>query len=145
MSTKARSGKGTIFSIGTDAAALTAVAEIKSIKQSGRKNEMEEVTSLDSTAKEYINGLPDNGEYDMSGNFVSGDQGQGLLETAFTSGGVYNCSIALPKMGTQTKGDTWTFSAVVTELNYSVDTKVVTFDCKIKVSGPITFTPATTA
>lgn len=140
MATKARSGSGTIFSIGT-AEALTAVAEIKSIKQSGRKNELEDVTSLDSTAKEFINSLPDNGEYDLSGNFVSGDAGQTLLETAFTSGGVYNCSIVLPKTKTQTtKGDTWTFSAVVTELNRSIETKAVTFDAKLKVSGPITFT-----
>jgi hypothetical protein len=143
MASKAQYGRGTTLGIG---ATPTLVAEIKSIKLSGRKQEETDVTSLDSVAREFVGTIADSGSWSLEGNRVGTDAGQLAMETAFASGAVSQFTITLPKTGTQTKGDTFTFLGLITGLNYSVGvTEATTFSAEIKISGPLTITPGATA
>ena len=134
---KAITGAGSILSIGS---VPTAVGEIIDIKLSGRKWDTDDVTNMNSTMKEFISAIADPGEWSCTFNRVSADAGQVALEAAFASGVVTAFVIQLPKTAAQTtKGDSYTFNALVTEVNYSFEpTKADKGDCKLKVSGPIT-------
>jgi hypothetical protein len=135
---KAQNALGTTIGIG---ATPTIIGEVTSIKQSGAKNELEEVTNLQSTAKEWIGTLPDPGEWQIEGNRVSSDAGQVAVETAFASAATSQFTIQLPKTGSQTTGDKYTFNGIVVERDFSFDTgKKMPFTAKIKVTGSITFT-----
>jgi hypothetical protein len=131
-------GAGTILSIG---ATPTPVAEIKSIKVSGRKWDTDDVTNMSSPGyKEFISTIIDPGEWALEGNRVSGDAGQAAMEAAFASGALTAFTVQLPVAGAQkTKGDCYTFNALVTEIDYSFETtKADSMSCKLKVSGAIT-------
>jgi hypothetical protein len=135
-------GRGTTLGIG---ATPTLVAELKSIKLSGRKFDTEDVTSLDSQAREFIGSIADSGSWSLEGNRVGSDAGQTAMETAFAAGTVSQFTITLPKTGTQTSGDKFTFDGLITGLDYSIGvTEATTFSAEIKVSGPITITPGAT-
>jgi predicted secreted protein len=139
IASQAQYGRGTVLAIGSTP---TTVAEIKTIKLSGRKWDTEDTTNLQSSAKEFMASILDNGEWDLEGNRVSADAGQTAMEAAFVSGALSSFTITLPKTGAQTsKGDSWSFSAVITELDYSIDvTKAISFSCKLKISGTMTMT-----
>ena len=55
-----------------------------------------EVTSLDSTAKEYISGLTDGGSVPLEGNWLSGDTYHQLLKTNAAAGTATTFLITLP-------------------------------------------------
>lgn len=138
-------GLGSILSIGSAGATptFTTVGEIKTINQSGRQVSTEDTTNLQSSAKEFIPTLVDSGTWDISGNRIGTDVGQIAMEAAFSSLALLPFTIQLPKQGSQTtKGDLFTFNALVQEANYSVAVdKAVTFTAKLKVSGAMTITP----
>lgn len=147
-SSKSQIGLGTTLSIGSGTGTpetFTLIGELKTISQSGRSVSTEDVTNLQSGAKEFIPTLVDSGTYDISGNYVGGDAGQAALETAFASLVPHNFQLQLPKgPGQTTKGDVYTFLALVQEkdITLAVD-KAVTFSAKLKVSGVVTSTPGT--
>jgi predicted secreted protein len=149
MSSKAVSGKGTVFSIGTPITTpvYTVIGELKTFSQSGGKNATEDVTNADSAgrATEFITTLLTSGEYSLGGNYVSSDAGQVMLRAAFNSGAVTPFKMVLPLQGTQTTtGETWTFSAVVTELDVTVSyDKATQFTAKLTISGLITIVSGT--
>ena len=138
-------GLGTILSIGTTGTTptFTPVGELKTLNQSGRQVSTEDVTNLQSSAKEFIPTLVDSGTWDLSGNRIGGDAGQMAMEAAFSGLTILPFKIQLPKTAAQaTAGDTFSFNALVQEVNYSVSVdKAVTFTGKLKVSGAITLTP----
>lgn len=141
---KAGIGLGTVLSIGDGAATevFTAVLELKSITQSGRSVATEDVTSMESDAREFVPTLLDSGQFEITGNRIATDVGQLALETAMTGLVLHNFKLILPKQaGQTTAGDTFTFLALVQSLNssYAVD-KANTFSGTLKVSGKITFT-----
>lgn len=137
---KARTGLGTVLSIATGTSTYTPVAELRSIKGSGRQADTDDVTNFDSLGKEFIATIIDPGEWDIEGNYISSDTGQAALETNFAALATVGFKIVLPKTSTQTTGgDTFTFNAVITELTYTPDpTKAITFTSKLKISGTLT-------
>ncbi len=141
-SSQAHPDLGTTIGIG---ATPTVIGEVKTIKQSGRKTDTEEVTNMNSTAKEFIPTIADWGEWDVEGNLVSSDAGIIAVETAFSSKAVSAFTIQRSKTATQvTSGDKYTFNAIVTELDYNFDAvKAATFSLKLKVSGVVTFIAGT--
>lgn len=137
-------GLGTLLLIGAAGAApTTIVGEVKTIAQSGRQVATEDVTNLQSSAREFIPTLLDSGTWDLSGSRIGGNAGQIAMEAAFSGLTIVPFKIQLPKEGTQTTtGDTFTFNALVQESNFSVGVdKAITFTAKLKVSGAITPTP----
>lgn len=139
---QAQYGRGTILAIGTTP---ITVAEVKTIKLSGRKWDTEDTTNLQSSAKEFLASIMDQGEWDIAGNRVSNDAGQIAMEAAFGSGALTNFTITLPKSGAQTTtGDVYGFSAVVVECDYAIDVlKAIDFTAKLKISGVMTMTAGT--
>jgi hypothetical protein len=143
VQSQAKTGLGTTLSIGDGESpeTFTPFGEIKSLSQSGRQANTDDVTNLSSSAKEFITTLVDSGEWDFTCNRVGGDAGQVALESAFNGLETHNFKIQFPKSaGQTTSGDSFTFAAVVTELSYSVaPDKAQTFTGKIKVSGLLNF------
>lgn len=143
-------GKGTVFSIQTSAAGVTPivyspVAEIKTLDNTGSKNDLEEVTNFDSEGrfKEYIVTLADAGDLSIAGNYITSDAGQAAFRAAFNAGTVLSYTIVLPlQSGQSTSGEKWTFNGIVSELDNNVSyDKALTFSAKVKITGPITVTP----
>lgn len=143
MPSKATIGLATTLSIGNGASpeVFTLVGEIKTINQSGRQVATEDVTNMQSTAREFIPTLVDSGTYDIAGNYSSSDGGQQAMETAFSTLVNHDFKLQLPisaKAGQTTVGDLFAFSALIQELDYTfaVD-KAISFTAKLKVSGAI--------
>lgn len=86
---------------------FTQVKEVKDFKPSGAQVSKIDVTNLDSTAKEYVAGLVDNGDFSMSVNYVAGDAGQAACKVAFEASLTKTFKIVAPN------ADTFTFSAFV--------------------------------
>jgi hypothetical protein len=147
MTSKSGIGKGSILSIGNGGTGetFTKVAEVKSIKPSGYKMGTYDSTNLDSTNSEVGSTIIDYGEYDVEGNFLPLDPGQGALATAFAAGGSHDFTLQLPKLGGQTtSGNLIAFTGVITEytpFGEIAETKGVDFSAKIKINVPPTVTP----
>ena len=86
---------------------FTQIKEVKDFKPSGAQVSKIDVTNLDSTAKEYVGGLVDNGDFGMSVNYVASDPGQAACKTAFESSLTKAFKIVAPN------ADTFTFNAFV--------------------------------
>lgn len=141
---KAGIGLGTVVSIGNGATpeVFTPVSELKSIVQSGRQVATEDVTSMESSAREFIPTLLDSGTWELTGSRIGTDAGQIAMEAAMNTLAMHNFVIQLPPEATQTtKGDAFAFSALVQEVNYNLAVdKARTFTARLKVSGSITVT-----
>lgn len=146
---KAFTGKGTVFSIGTsgETPTYTPVAELKTFSFSGTKNDTEDVTNSDSAgrAREFLVTLLDSGEVSISGNYVAADAGQTAFRAAFNTGVILPFKMVLPLAPAQTTtGDTITFNGLVTENDLDIQfDKAITFSAKVKISGVITVTTGT--
>lgn len=130
-------GRGTTISI-TVVSTVTPVGEVVTITPSGRQFATEDVTNLQSTAREFVGTLPDEGQFEVVTNRVAADAGQVAVEAAFETGALQTFTLTLPKSGTQTvSGDSYAYSGIVTNANNSA----ITFDKKIsytftfKISG----------
>lgn len=99
---------------------------------SGQANDIE-TTHLDSTAKEYIVGLPDNGSITIGMNALSGDAGH---------------TVALTALGDQNRrwlkivwsnGDTWSIAVLVKDYTWAggIDAKVDA-SMSLRTTGPWT-------
>jgi hypothetical protein len=137
-------GLGTTLSIGNTSSPVgyTTVSELKTLNLTGRVAGTEDVTNFQSTAREFIPTLIDNGTWDFTGNRVGGDTGQAAMETAFTSLSLLPFKIQLVKTtGQSVVGDSFTFNALVLEINYSVGVdRAVTMSGRLKASGVLTKT-----
>lgn len=142
---KAFTGKGTVYSIGTPITTpvYTAVSELKTYSFSGSKNDTVDVTNSDSAGRtrEKIVTLLDPGEISISGNYVAGDAGQIAFRAALNSGLTLPHKIVLPLAPTQTTtGDTFTFLGIVSENNLDLSfDKEVSFSAKVAITGVITY------
>jgi len=72
------------------------IPEILSMGTPEITRETIEVTSLDSTAKEYISGLSDGGSIPLEGNWLAGDTYHQLLKTNAAAGTATTFLIVLP-------------------------------------------------
>lgn len=138
-------GLGSTLSINTGTASTpswTPVGELNKLNLTGRTAGTADSTNFQSSAREFKATLIDSGSWEFAGNRVGGDAGQVAMESAFTSLALKQFQIQLPKSGTQTTaGDSFTFTALVEEIDYSVEVdKIVSMSGKLKVSGILTET-----
>lgn len=111
----------------------TAIAELDKIGGLELSADAQEITTLGSSAKEYISGLPDGGEVAIEGFFYPGDtNGQVVLKNAVggASGAVV---ITFPSAF----GASWGFNALVTKFSTG-DVEVeggLRFTATLKVTG----------
>lgn len=113
---------------------FTQVKEVKDFKPSGAQVSKIDVTNLDSTAKEYVAGLVDNGDFSMSVNYVAGDPGQAACKVAFEASLTKTFKIVAPN------ADTFTFSAFVMKFpevpSGAVD-GVLMGDMSVQITGAV--------
>lgn len=127
--------------------AFAAIAEITSISGPNETAAQIDVTSFDSTAREYIAGLRDGGEISFEFNFVGDDASQQGLRDDFAAGVLRNFEIDLHDATVLLPvASKYSFAASVTALgnNFAVDDKI-TGSCTLKISGPVAFTPRAAA
>lgn len=124
---------------------FTKIAEVTSWKGPTEKAPMLDASSFDSTASEFIAGLPDNGEVTFDVNWVGNDAQQQGLRTDLRAGTKRNFKLVLndkPVGGTQPT--TVSFAAIVTgapELSGAVN-QVVKGSCSLRITGTATYSYA---
>lgn len=144
MATKAKSTKGIQLQRGDGGGTevFTTIGEVTNIKGPGEKTSPLDATSFDSTAMEFISGLPDNGELTFDVNFVGSDAQQQGLRTDMRNGTLRNFKLKLNDHATTPT--TITFAAIVTsapEISGSVN-QVLKGSCSLKISGQATWSYA---
>lgn len=129
--------QGATISIGDGASpeAFTEIAEVTDFTTPDGEAPDIDVTHLGSTASEFLQGLPDNGNVSLSGNFVGGDSGQSTLRTARAAQALKTFKITL----TDSPATTFTFSAFVKSfvVNAAQNDKLA-FTASLRVSGAVT-------
>jgi predicted secreted protein len=120
----------------------TAIAELTSIGAVGVTREMIDATSHDSADayKEYIPGLIDTSELPIEGILNKADTGQTALLTDLEAGTLGSYTIT----GPTGNAFSFAFDAYVTAYNagpFNYDGKI-TFSATLKISGDVTYTPA---
>lgn len=129
---------GKAITIGTATATPTAwikLGEVKTIKPTSATAPDIDVTDLDSTAKEFLTGLMDNGDVSIDVNVLESDVGQAAFLAAFSGSTSKNYKITSPK------GIVRTFTGSVKQFPTIPDTAVdgvLTGSVQVKISGSIT-------
>ena len=113
----------------------TAIAELKTIRGPAESANLIDVTSHDSPGsyREVIAGFLSGGEVSIEGNFLPGDDGQGVLHAALQGRTLEGFIITLPASGGSVS---CAFSGIVTafEPSFPFD-DVASFSATITVSG----------
>lgn len=152
MSTQAKLSAGTLLKIGDGASpeVFTTVAEILTLKVSGRAIATPDVTNMDSPKdglgviyQEFIGSIATGGDVDFTYNFIpSSSGGQNDLRQHF-DGLTHNFQIVTPVDNTANSPVTkWTFSfaAIVSEsdnVDFDIQKQMIGSG-KLKISGPTT-------
>jgi predicted secreted protein len=115
---------------------FTTVGEITDFDGPGGSASVIDVTNLESTAKEKLMGLKDEGQFSFNANLVPGDVGQTGLRTDRDNRTLRNFKVILTDAGTTTL----TFSAYVLGFSISgaVDDKVGS-SITLEISGNVTW------
>ncbi len=123
--------------------AYVTVGEIRSSSVSGAQWGTVDVSNFQSGVdEEFITTMRNNGEVSLAGNRVSSDAGQVACEAAFSTGELYMFQITVTKAAGQTAGDLYTFNALVVSREFAIDvTKEISWNVKLKISGPLTLVP----
>ncbi len=141
MTTKASSTAGVKLQRGdgaTPTEAFTTIAEVTDVKGPDEKSPTIDVTSFDSAAKEYINGLKDSGEMTFDMNFVGSDAQQQGLRADMTNRVKRNFKLILNDHATTPT--TLTFAAIVTAFPLTLGTDAaVKASCTLQISGAVTW------
>lgn len=138
MSTSAFLGSGTLLKIGDGASpeVFTTIGEVTSIGNFGQENDLVEVTHLQSTAKEYIYGLPDGVEVPIACNYLPTNAQQVALLAAQAARTTKNFKLVMPSGGGSL---TFSFAALARkwDLNFTPNDGVK-LNAGLKISGAIT-------
>ena len=131
---------GTILRVENPATVgFLAVGNLTAISVPGSTKPEIDVTDFDSTAAEFLAGLPDNGELSLSGFFNYTDAGQQvLLDDAYDPDApVRAFEIDFTRQNVQ-----FTFDAYVSSLvpNAGGPNEAYTFDATLRVTGAVTVT-----
>lgn len=147
MSSKAQTGLGTTLAINTGTVSTpvwTTIAEIFDLTQNGYENETDDVTNLQSTAREFVGTILNPGMWDFTMNRVSTDTGQAAVQAALASAATKMFKLTLPinaAAGQSTQGDTYAFNGIIQKFPLAVKAdKAIKVTGSIKVSNAITFT-----
>jgi hypothetical protein len=122
--------------------AFVSIPEVMSLSGLGKTNPLVDVTSFDSTAREYIAGLADGSEITMECNYLPGNTAQDAIVADVDSGTNFYMQVTAenPNSGTSPiASDTYTF--LVTPLSWTFapsyeDKNMMSFT--LKISGDIT-------
>lgn len=136
MSTHALKTQGVTIKRGNDNSPLTytLIAEVTDFDGPGGQASEIDVTSLDSTAKEFLLGLRDEGDFSFTCNLVPGDTGQAGLRSDRDYATLQDFQITL----TNTPATTLTFQAYVKEFRIKggLDDKI-SASVTLRISGPV--------
>lgn len=112
---------------------FTKVAEVKDISGPDEKADQLEVTSLDSTSKEYIAGLRDGGEVKCEANRIGTNAQQQGVYSDFAARTLRNWKIVCPD------GEAYAFAGIVIAHSLKFGTNAArTFSFTVKISGDVT-------
>jgi len=109
-----------------------AITGINDITLSGAEVPFIDITTNDSTAKEFVAGLIDNGTLELTGKFDNASTGQDYLRA--------NTGLSKPFVITLPSAATITFNAVIGAMNESISFEgTVDFSISCKVDGVKTY------
>lgn len=139
--TAAKSGFGTLLKIGDGGGSevFTTIAEIKQIQGPKSKADTFDATNMGSPTnsggtagfREFIAGLIDAGEVQITGNYTS-VASQDSLRTTHWNGTLRNFQLVVPLA----VPETWSFAAVVTSLDITLPHDgLMAFAATLKMSG----------
>lgn len=137
MSSSALKTQGTTLKVsdGASPEVYTAIGEISNISGPDGTAPEIDVTDMDSTAKEYLLGLPDEGNVTFNVFFVPQDTQHAQLWSDKTSGTARNYRITM----TDSPQSTLTFSARVSGLSLDFGTDAATTgSVTLRISGSVT-------
>jgi predicted secreted protein len=141
MASKAIRTQGTIIaaSAATPPVTFTTIGEVISFDGPGGKAQIIDTTNLASVAKEKLPGLPDEGQFTLTVNYVSTDPGQAALAAARLSQSIMHFKVTL------VDGGLATFDAYVMEYKISgkADSKVEA-SIGMEITGLVDWTDGTT-
>lgn len=145
----AKASKGTTLKIGdgtTPTEVFALIAEQTTIDGPNTSVPTIDVTSHESTAAEFIAGMPDNGEVTFEGLFVGTDSQQQQLWTDRTAGTLRNFEMEFPD-NAGANATKFEFAAIVTALNFSAGgvSDPLRISGTLKISGAATITWAAAA
>lgn len=120
---------------------FTTIGEVTDFTGPSETTEQLDATSFDSTAQEFIAGLPDNGEVSFDMNFVGSNAQQQGLRADLRAGTVRNFRLILNDHATT---DTqFAFAAIVTNLSIQgASNAIIKASCTLKLTGAATVTYA---
>lgn len=137
MTTGAIYTQGTVIARGNGASpeVFTAIGEVVDFTGPGGKSSIIDATHLGSTSKEKLIGLPDEGQFSMTLNYVPSDAMQQALRADRKAKVLRNFKVTLTDAGAEVQ----TFSAFVMGFAISgkVDDKVVA-KIDLEISGDLT-------
>jgi hypothetical protein len=141
MTTTAFKGSLSQLKIGDGASpeVFTTVFEVTNIGEFGQENDLIEVTHMQSTAKEYIYGLPDGRRLSISVNYNPTNATHVALLAAQAAGTTRNMKLTLPPGGGSL---TFSFAALIISWSLPLGPNVagvMTFDLKLSgaITGPV--------
>lgn len=140
MATKAKATKGTQLKRGDGGGTevFTKIGEVIDIDGPNESVPDIEATSFDSTAEEFVAGLPTNGEMTLNCNFVGSDAQQQGLRTDKNNGTLRNFQLVLNDHASDPT--TVSFAATVKELKFSAPEKnIYKLAVTLKLSGATTW------
>lgn len=149
MTTKYVPGLATTLSITPKSGTLTSIGQLVSIKPASPEKEEIDTSHLGSTAMEYLLSIPDNGELEFTVEWDANNAGHQALWTNFTDTSPTDAAAALWTITfndkVTTAGTTVTFNGAVKSFPWDEIElkKVVTVSITVRITGPITITPAT--
>ena len=136
-SSSALTSQGMTIGIG-DAASpevFTTISEVKSIDGPGGQANEIDVTDLNSSSKEFVLGLQDEGDITLDLSYIPKDTQHALLRSRRASGDIGNFRLTF----TDSPATTWTFAALVKGLSISNGVDAITAgSITLRVSGSIT-------
>ena len=136
--TSAVLGLGTTLQVGDGASpqVYSTIAEVLTMSGPDLTAEDIEVTNFDSTAKEYISGVPDGGSINFELNWISGTQQQQLRDDV-DAGTSRNYKVTFPT----SPNTTASFDARCTEFSMTTEpNSQIRASANLKISGSVTWT-----
>ena len=136
MSSNAILAQGTVFKVSADGSppSYAAIPEITTIGGPDGSAPTIDVTDLDSTAREYVLGLKDEGAFSLSIHYIPANAVHAQLRAAWAA----RTKLRFQMIFTDTGTTVWEFSGYVTGFagNAAVDT-VIEATVGIKITGAI--------
>lgn len=118
----------------------TSIPEARGLAVPQPTTEFQDVTNLDSDnrTREFVKGLIDPGEITLAANYTSNGWEQQVADQAAADAVFYR--VTMPRLGTQTAGDVFTFRGFPTPSIQADDAGApIGMTITIRITGPVTF------